>query len=87
MLRNDLRRTPIEERKRALAKLLRRASWALQFNDHIAEPGDIGWRFDARLKATQKKNNEIALRAMKEGLTQPCPSSRLKVHEGNLVLL
>jgi ATP-dependent DNA ligase len=34
----DLRRTPVEERKRALAKLVRRALWALQLNEHIVEP-------------------------------------------------
>jgi bifunctional non-homologous end joining protein LigD len=31
----DLRRTPLEERKRALAKLVRKTSWALQLNEHI----------------------------------------------------
>ena len=46
---NDLRRTPIEERKRELAKLLRRARWALQFNDHIAEAGDIVFRHACKL--------------------------------------
>jgi bifunctional non-homologous end joining protein LigD len=40
----DLRRDPLEERKRALAKLLKRASWSLHFNEHIAEPGDIVFR-------------------------------------------
>ena len=29
----DLRRSPLEWRKRALDKLLRRAGWALHFND------------------------------------------------------
>jgi hypothetical protein len=28
-------------RKRALAKLLRKAPWALHFNEHIDEPGDV----------------------------------------------
>jgi bifunctional non-homologous end joining protein LigD len=36
----DLRRTPLEDRKRALAKLVRNASWALQLNEHIAEAGE-----------------------------------------------
>jgi hypothetical protein len=39
----------IEERKRELAKLLRRARWALQFNDHIAEAGDIVFRHACKL--------------------------------------
>jgi ATP-dependent DNA ligase len=46
---NDLRRTPLEGRKRALAKLLRKASWALQYNDHIAEAGDIVFRHACKL--------------------------------------
>ena len=33
----DLRRAPLEDRKRALSKLLRKVSWALRFNDHIGE--------------------------------------------------
>jgi hypothetical protein len=37
----DLRRSPLEERKRELAKLLRKAKWALQLNEHIDEPGDV----------------------------------------------
>jgi bifunctional non-homologous end joining protein LigD len=37
----DLRRDPLEGRKRVLAKLLRKAGWALHFNDHIDKPGDI----------------------------------------------
>jgi bifunctional non-homologous end joining protein LigD len=45
----DLRRTPLEERKRALVKLLRKASWALQLNDHIAEPGDLVFRHACEL--------------------------------------
>jgi bifunctional non-homologous end joining protein LigD len=40
----DLRRTPLEDRKRALAKLLRKSSWALQLNEHITEAGDIVFR-------------------------------------------
>jgi bifunctional non-homologous end joining protein LigD len=38
----DLRREPLEVRKRELGKLLRwTAHIGLQFNEHIAEPGDI----------------------------------------------
>jgi bifunctional non-homologous end joining protein LigD len=45
----DLRRTPVEERKRMLAKLLRKSSWALHFNEHIAEPGDLVFRHACKL--------------------------------------
>jgi bifunctional non-homologous end joining protein LigD len=45
----DLRRTPLEERKRALAKLLRKASWPLQLNEHIEEQGDIVFRYACEL--------------------------------------
>jgi len=38
--RKDLRDTPLEKRKGALAKLVRKASWAVQLNKHIAERGD-----------------------------------------------
>ena len=37
------------DRKRALVKLLRKASWALQLNDHIAEPGDLVFRHACKL--------------------------------------
>jgi bifunctional non-homologous end joining protein LigD len=40
----DLRRAPLEERKRELAKLLRKAGSALRFNDRIDEPGDVVFR-------------------------------------------
>ena len=45
----DLRRAPLEDRKRALSKLLRKVSWALRFNDHIGEPGDIVFRHVCKL--------------------------------------
>jgi bifunctional non-homologous end joining protein LigD len=45
----DLRRTPLEERKRALAKLLPKASWALRLNDHIDEPGELVFRHACKL--------------------------------------
>jgi bifunctional non-homologous end joining protein LigD len=45
----DLRRTPLEERKAALAKLLRKPSWALQLNEHIAEPDDVVFRHACKL--------------------------------------
>jgi len=47
--RKDMRRAPLEERKRALATLLRRAGWALHFNDHIDEAGDIVFRHACKL--------------------------------------
>ena len=45
----DLRREPIEQRKAALAKLLRGAKLGLQLNEHISEPGDIVFRHACRL--------------------------------------
>jgi bifunctional non-homologous end joining protein LigD len=45
----DLRRTQLEERKGVLAKLLRKASWAVQLNEHIAERGDIVFRHACKL--------------------------------------
>jgi bifunctional non-homologous end joining protein LigD len=46
----DLRRSPLEERKRQLAKLLRKASRALHFNEHIDdEPGDVVFRHACQL--------------------------------------
>jgi bifunctional non-homologous end joining protein LigD len=45
----DLRRTPLEDRKRALTNLLRKASWALQLNEHIAESGEIVFRHACKL--------------------------------------
>jgi bifunctional non-homologous end joining protein LigD len=46
---NDLRRSPLGDGKRALFKLLRTARWALHFNDHIDEPGDIVFRHACKL--------------------------------------
>jgi bifunctional non-homologous end joining protein LigD len=45
----DLRGEPIEQRKAALAKLLRGAKLGLQLNEHIAEPGDVVFRHACRL--------------------------------------
>jgi bifunctional non-homologous end joining protein LigD len=45
----DLRRTPLEDRKRVLGKLLRKGGWALHFNDHIDEPGEIVFRHACKL--------------------------------------
>jgi hypothetical protein len=45
----DLRRAPLEERKRELAKLLRKADWALHLNEHIDEPGDVAFRHACKL--------------------------------------
>jgi bifunctional non-homologous end joining protein LigD len=45
----DLRRTQLEERKGVLAKLVRKASWTVQLNEHIAERGDIVFRHACKL--------------------------------------
>jgi bifunctional non-homologous end joining protein LigD len=46
----DLRREPLEVRKRELGKLLRwTAQVGLQFNEHIAEPGDVVFRHACKL--------------------------------------
>ena len=46
----DLRREPIEIRKRELGKLLRwSAQIGLQLNEHIAEPGDVVFRHACKL--------------------------------------
>jgi bifunctional non-homologous end joining protein LigD len=46
----DLRREPIESRKRKLGKLLRwSAQIGLQLNEHIAEPGDVVFRHACKL--------------------------------------
>jgi hypothetical protein len=35
---------PLEERKAALARLLRKTAPGLQLNEHLAEPGDVVFR-------------------------------------------
>src|SRR5438067_6835461 len=40
----DLRHEPIERRKAALAKLIRRAKTGLMLNEQIDEPGDVVFR-------------------------------------------
>jgi bifunctional non-homologous end joining protein LigD len=39
----------LEKRKGVLAKLVRKPSWALQLNEHIAERGDIVFRHACKL--------------------------------------
>jgi bifunctional non-homologous end joining protein LigD len=46
---DDLRREPIEVRKRALATLLRNARFGLQLNEHVELPGDIVFRHACKL--------------------------------------
>ena len=46
---DDLRREPIEARKRQLAALLRNAGLGLRLNEHIAEPGDVVFRHACKL--------------------------------------
>jgi bifunctional non-homologous end joining protein LigD len=45
----DLRRTQLEERKGVLAKLVRKAPWSVQLNEHLAERGDIVFRHACKL--------------------------------------
>ena len=45
----DLRREPIEIRKRHLATLLRAARVGLQLNKHISEPGDVVFRHACKM--------------------------------------
>jgi len=45
----DLRREPLEVRKRQLATLLRAAKIGLQLNEHISEPGDVVFRHACKL--------------------------------------
>ena len=48
--RQDLRPEPLEDRKLELGKLLRwAAQMGLQFNEHIAEPGDMVFRHACKL--------------------------------------
>src|SRR5262245_27942521 len=47
--RRDLRREPIELRKAALAKLLRKAAISIQLNEHITEPGDVVFKHACRM--------------------------------------
>jgi bifunctional non-homologous end joining protein LigD len=46
---NDLRHEPIERRKAALAKLIRRAKTGLVLNEHVDEPGDVVFRHACKL--------------------------------------
>jgi bifunctional non-homologous end joining protein LigD len=46
---DDLRHEPIERRKTALAKLIRRAKTGLALNEHIDEPGDVVFRHACKL--------------------------------------
>jgi bifunctional non-homologous end joining protein LigD len=48
-LSDDLRREPIERRKAALAKLIRRARTGLMLNEHVDEPGDVVFRHACKL--------------------------------------
>ena len=41
--------TPASTRKEAPAKLVRKASWAVQLNEHIAEHGDVVFRHACKL--------------------------------------
>jgi bifunctional non-homologous end joining protein LigD len=45
----DLRRAPLEDRKGVLAKLVGKASWAVQLNEHIMEAGEIVFRHACKL--------------------------------------
>jgi ATP-dependent DNA ligase len=45
----DLRREPLEVRKRELTKLLQAALVGLQLNEHIAEPGDVVFRHACKM--------------------------------------
>jgi bifunctional non-homologous end joining protein LigD len=46
---DDLRHEPIERRKAALAKLIRRTKTGLALNEHIDEPGDVVFRHACKL--------------------------------------
>jgi bifunctional non-homologous end joining protein LigD len=47
----DLRRKPIEERKRRLAELLRKSKPGIQLNEYFEQPGDVLFRSPFRLGA------------------------------------
>ena len=44
-----MRRAPVEERKRTLERLLRKAKPGLRLNEHIDEPGEIVFRLACKL--------------------------------------
>jgi bifunctional non-homologous end joining protein LigD len=46
---DDLRHQPIERRKAAFAKLIRRAKTGLVLNEHIDKPGDVVFRHACKL--------------------------------------
>jgi bifunctional non-homologous end joining protein LigD len=48
--REDLRREPLELRKRQLTTLLRAAKIGLQLNEHISESGDVVFRHACRMR-------------------------------------
>jgi bifunctional non-homologous end joining protein LigD len=45
----DMRREPLETRKSTLASLLRGSLPGLQFNSHLAQPGDVVFRHACKL--------------------------------------
>ena len=57
---DDLRHEPIERRKAALAKLIRRTKTSLVLNEHIDEPGDVVFRH-ARESSGSKASYRRAL--------------------------
>ena len=44
-----MRRAPVEERKRTLERILRKAKPGLRLNEHIDEPGEIVFRHACKL--------------------------------------
>jgi ATP-dependent DNA ligase len=64
----DLRREPLESRKRELAGLLRNAKPGLQLNKHIAEPADIVFRHACALGfegiVSKRKDSALPLRTL-----------------------
>ena len=60
----DLRREPLEHRKRELTRLLRNNKAGLQLNEHIAEPGDIVFRHAcARIRRHRVEASRLPLRS------------------------